>query len=204
MHRVSEFLQGLAQAIQPFAQALGAPGIALVAFLDSSFLSLPEVADALVIVAVIHEPSRWLVYSLAATMGSVVGCYAIYAVARKGGESFLRKRFRAEHIDRGLVLFRRYGMFVVIVPAILPPPAPFKVFVLLAGIANIAPGTFVLAVAIGRGFRFVGEGWLAHRYGEGATEFIRQNLPEVSIVAAVVVALVGIGLVLWRRRRGRG
>lgn len=203
MQRVTEFLQHLAQTIQPIAQALGTPGIALIAFLDSSFLSLPEVADALVIIAVLHQPSHWPYYALSATIGSVAGCYAIYAVARKGGESFLRKRFRAEHIDRGLGLFRRFGMLVVIVPSILPPPAPFKIFVLLAGIANIAPGTFILAVALGRGFRFFGEAWLAYEYGDHATQYIKENLPAISLWVAVVVAVAGIGLAIWRRRSKR-
>ena len=97
MHRVSEFLQHLAQALGPFAQSLGAPGLLLVAFLDSSFLSLPEVADALIVLAVLHEPSRWLYYALATTAGSVAGCYAIYAIARKGGEAFLRSLSEETH-----------------------------------------------------------------------------------------------------------
>jgi membrane protein YqaA with SNARE-associated domain len=200
MHRVSEFFQHLAQAVQPLAQSLGTPGIALISFLDSSFLSLPEVADALVILAVLHEPSHWLYYAASATVGSVAGCYAIYAVAQKGGEAFLRKRFRAEHIDRGLSLFRRHGMLVLVVPAILPPPAPFKIFVLLAGVANISTGTFLVAVLFGRGFRYVGEAWLAYRYGDHATQFIRENLPAISIWVAIAVAVVGIGIAVWRRR----
>jgi membrane protein YqaA with SNARE-associated domain len=201
MHRVTEFLQRIAQAVQPFAEALGAPGLALIAFLDSSFLSLPEVADALVILAVLHEPSRWPYYAAAATAGSVTGCFAIYSLARKGGEAFLRRRFKAEYIERGLSLFRRYGMLVVIVPAILPPPAPFKIFVLLAGVANIAPGTFLGAVALGRGFRYTGEAWLAYRYGDQATEFIKNNLPTISMWTAGVVAVLGLGFILWRRRK---
>ncbi|MCC7007349.1 MAG: DedA family protein [Acidobacteria bacterium] len=203
MHRVTDLLQRLAQWIQPLAQSLGAPGIALVAFLDSSFLSLPEVADALLVLAVLHEPLRWPYYALGATLGSTAGCYAIYALARKGGEAFLRKRFRAEHIDRGLGLFRRYGMLVVIVPSILPPPAPFKIFVLLAGIANITPATFLAAVALGRGSRFFGEAWLAYRYGDHATAFIRDNLPAISIWIAVSVGIVGVALAIWRRRTRR-
>src|SRR5262245_12120452 len=132
MHQLSAFFQRIGLVIQSVAQSLGAPGLALVAFFDSSFLSLPEVADALLVVAVVHQPSLWVYYAAATTAGSVAGCYALYALAGKGGDAFLRKRFHADRIDRGLGLFKRYGLLAVIVPSILPPPTPFKIFVLLA------------------------------------------------------------------------
>src|SRR4030095_10736552 len=110
MHRLTAFFQRVVQSIQPLAEQLGAPGLLIVAFFDSSFLSLPEVADALLIVSVIHRPSLWIYYTAATTLGSVAGCYALYALARKGGEAFLRKRFRERHIDQGLALFRKYGL----------------------------------------------------------------------------------------------
>ena len=114
---------------------LGGPGLLLIGFLDSSFLSLPEVNDLLVIFMVTQHKHLLLYYSLMATIGSVLGCLALYFVARKGGEAFLRKRFKASHVERGLNLLQKYGLLVVIVPALLPPPAPFKIFVLLAGVA---------------------------------------------------------------------
>jgi len=92
----------------------------------------------------------------------------------------------------------------VIVPSILPPPMPFKIFVLLAGVAKVRPATFLLAVAIGRGFRYGGEAWLAYVYGQQATEFIKNNLPEISLVVGLTVAVLGIGFVIWRKRKGRG
>jgi len=204
MHYVTAFLQRIGLFIQSIAQNLGAPGLALVAFFDSSFLSLPEVADALIVLAVVHQPSLWLYYSVATTAGSVAGCYALYALARKGGDEFLRKRFHADRIDRGLNLFRRYGLFAVIVPSILPPPMPFKIFVLLAGVARVSPGTFIVAVTIGRGVRYGGEAWLAYEYGERALEFIRNNMPVVMGWLGALVALAGIGVILWRQRGKAG
>jgi len=201
MDRLTGFLHRVLAAIGPFAEQLGAPGLALVAFFDSSFLSLPEVADALLVLAVIHRPSLWPYYALATTLGSMAGCYALYALARKGGEAFLRRRFRAQHIDRGLALFQRFGLFAIIIPSILPPPMPFKIFVLLAGIANVRLGTFLLALAIGRGFRYGGEAWLAYRYGAQASVYIRDNLPTISVWAAAVVALLGLAYLTWRWRR---
>jgi membrane protein YqaA with SNARE-associated domain len=135
-----------------------------------------------------------------ATAGSVGGCFALYAVARKGGEAFVRKRFHERHVTRGLALFRRHGLLAVIVPSIMPPPMPFKIFVLLAGIAEVRPATFALAVAVGRGFRYGGEAWLAYRYGDRASEFIRTNLPVVSLWFAGAVLLLGVGVMVWQRR----
>src|SRR5687767_2908262 len=100
MDRLSAFFQRVGLFFQNVAENLGAPGLALVAFFDSSFVSLPEVADALVVLAVVHQPSYWVYYAAATTAGSVAGCYTLYAIARKGGDAFLRKRFRADRIDR--------------------------------------------------------------------------------------------------------
>lgn len=188
--------------MQPIAEQLGAPGLALVSFLDSSFLSLPQVTDALIVALTLKNPSQWFVHAAWASIGSTAGCFALYAVARRGGEAFLRRKFKARHIDRGLRLFQKYGWLTVAVPSLLPPPTPFKLFVLLAGAASVRPWTFVMAVALGRSFRYGGEAWLAYRYGEQATEFIRNNLPMVSMALAAAVLLGGLMLIFLRRRRG--
>ena len=201
MDRVTGFFHNLTNTIGPFAAQLGAPGLALVAFFDSSFLSLPEVADALLVLAVVHNPIMWPYYAAATTAGSVAGCYALYAVARKGGEAFLRRRMKGHHIDRALRTFQRFGLLAIIVPSILPPPMPFKVFVLLSGIANIRTSSFLAAVTIGRAFRYGGEAWLAYEYGDEAGTYIRNNLPTISVWTAVIVALGGVAYILWRRRR---
>ena len=200
MDRVADFFHRLTAIIGPFAERLGAPGLALVAFFDSSFLSLPEVADALLVIAVLHQPVLWPFYAAATTAGSVAGCYALYALARKGGEAFLRRRFRGHHVDRALRAFQRFGLLAIVVPSILPPPMPFKVFVLLSGVANVKPGSFLAAVAIGRSFRYGGEAWLAYRYGPQATVYIRENLPTVLAIAAGVVLVLGLAYIYWSRR----
>src|SRR5262245_58971829 len=108
MHRLTALFHRASLFIQSIAETLGAPGIALVSFFDSSFLSLPEVADALIVVSVVRNPSEWIVYAAAATLGSVAGCYALYALAKKGGHAFLQRRFHADRIDKGLAIFKRY------------------------------------------------------------------------------------------------
>lgn len=196
-------LHALAEFAQNFAERYGGPGLAFVAFLDSSFLSLPEVSDLLIVLFVLRDQSNWVYYGLMTMVGSVAGCYALYEVGRRGGHGFIRKRFHERHIDRALGWYKRYGLLVVIVPSILPPPTPFKIFVLLAGVADVKPLSFLSAVVVGRGFRYLGEAWLAYRYGDDAKVFIQHNLPQVSIALAIFIGIVGTSIIVWRRRARR-
>jgi membrane protein YqaA with SNARE-associated domain len=189
--------------IQGFAVALGGPGLFLIGFLDSSFLSFPEVNDLLVVMMVTQHKHRLLYYSVMATLGSVAGCLALYYVARRGGERFVRKRFKAHHVEAGLTLFRKYGLLVVIVPALLPPPAPFKIFVLLAGVAAIPVWQFTAAVAIARFTRYFGEGLLAVFYGERAAAFLTAHAKEAGLWLAGIALVLGVAWVVFTRRRGR-
>jgi len=196
-------MRGVSDWVQGFAAGIGGVGLFLVAFLDSSFLSLPQINDLLVVWMVTKHPGRMLYYALMATAGSVAGCLVMYELGRKGGDALLRKRFHARHVDRAMSLFGRYGFLAVVVPALLPPPAPFKVFVVLAGVAGMPRATFAMAVLIGRGLRYLGEGLLAVWYGEPAIAYIRDHPLEVSIVTVGALAIGGLGY-LWYRRLRRG
>ena len=91
---------------------------------------------------VTQHKSRMLLYAASATLGSVVGCLVLYYLGRKGGEALVRKRFSADRIERALATLPRYGVMAVLIPSLLPPPTPFKIFILLAGVAGIsAPGS---------------------------------------------------------------
>ena len=122
--------------IHGFALAIGGPGLFAIAFLDSSFVSLPQINDILVVLMVTENKAWMLYYAAMATLGSIAGCYVIYYLAEKGGEAFLRKRLRPGHVERALALYKRHGLLALMIPALLPPPAPFKLFVLLAGVAR--------------------------------------------------------------------
>jgi membrane protein YqaA with SNARE-associated domain len=200
MHQLADVLHRVVAAITPIAESLGGPGLALLAFLDSSFLSLPEVADALLVILSIQHPGEWVYLATITTIGSVIGCYAIYALAQKGGEAFLRRRISGRRIDRGLALFHQHSFLALVVPALLPPPAPFKLFVLLAGVAGMRPRQFLVAIVVGRGFRFFAEAWLAYKYGDHATQYIHDNLPTVSLWLAGLVVAGALGTIVWRRR----
>jgi membrane protein YqaA with SNARE-associated domain len=187
--------------VQGFALALGGPGLFLIAFLDSSFLSFPEVVDLLIIWLTIQHPHRMLYYALLSTLGSIAGCLTLFLVARKGGGAFLRKRLHERHIERGANIMRKYGLLAVLVPSLLPPPAPFKLFVLAAGVARVRIVDFVLAVSIGRGIRYFGEGLIALWYGERAVAFLRANAQQVALWMAGIALVLGLGWVLWQRHQ---
>ena len=99
--------------------------------------------------------------------------------------------------------FRRYGMLAIIVPSLLPPPMPFKIFVLAAGVARMRPIEFIVAVAIGRGVRYFGEGVLALWYGEAALAFLEEHAHTVGLVVGIAVLVGGIAWAWWRKRPGR-
>ena len=192
-------MESFVRRVRAFALALGAPGLFIIAFLDSSFLSLPEIADLLVIYMVtLHKP-RMILYVVCTTLGSIAGCLVMYYIGRKGGEALVRKRFAGGTVERTLAMIRRHGMMAVLVPSLLPPPAPFKVFVLLAGVAEITPGRFVAAVALGRGSRYLALGLLAVRYGDRAMKYMRENATEASLIAVGVIVAGFLGYLAWTR-----
>src|ERR1019366_8181353 len=122
----------LATWIKAFALSIGSPGLFIIAFLDSSFLSFPDLQELLVIGMVVRHKELMILYASMATLGSLAGCLALYFVGLKGEEALLRRRFRERHIDRATRLMRKHGGLALLVPALLPPPAPFKIFVLMA------------------------------------------------------------------------
>jgi membrane protein YqaA with SNARE-associated domain len=183
--------------IQDWAMTGGGLAMFVIALLDSSFLSFPQINDLLIIVLSTKNPSRMPYYAGMTTIGSLIGCFMLYFVARRGGEAFIRKRIKGRHADRAIGLYQKDGLLAVIVPALLPPPVPFKLFVLMAGAAAVSPLNFGVAILIGRGIRYFGQGYLAVLYGERAAEFMKQYGAQLGIglaITAVVIALVVVRL----------
>ena len=186
--------------INGFALALGGPGLFAVAFLDSSFIPLPQINDILVVLMVTQNKALMPYYAAMATLGSIAGCYVIYFLAERGGETFLRKRLKAGHIDRALGLYRRHGLLALMVPALLPPPAPFKLFVLMAGVAGVRPLPFVLAIALARGVRYLALGVLAIYYGDLALEVMRTQGQTVALWLVALIVISAVAWFGWQRR----
>jgi len=181
------------------ALSLGGPGLFAVAFLDSSFVSLPQINDILVVLMVTRHKAWMPYYALMATLGSIAGCYVIYYLAERGGEAFLKKRVHAASIDRTLALYKRHGLMALMIPALLPPPAPFKLFVLLAGVAEVRPLQFVLAIGAARGARYLALGTLAIFYGDAALELMRTRGTLVALVLVGLMLVSAVGWWAWNR-----
>jgi len=194
-------LKSLLATIEAWATALGGPGLFLIAALDSSFLSFPQVNDILIIVLSTKQPRLMPYYAGMTTAGSVLGCLILYWFARRGGEVFLRKRFSGPKVERGLALYQRHGLLAVVVPSLLPPPTPFKLFVLLAGAARVSPWKFVMAIVIGRGIRYFGQGYLAVLYGERAIAMVQENGTAVGLGLAALALGIGVTYYFITKRR---
>ena len=174
------------------------------AICDSSFLSLPEVNDLLLMTFSINNPSGMIEYALMTVVGSVIGCSLLYAVGRKGGEAFLRKTFADERLARIQGWYQRHGILAVIIPSLLPPPTPFKIFVLSAGTFGISWPKFLVAVVVGRSLRYFSEGILAVMYGPAAIQFVQRNYGKIGLALAVIIVISALIFFSSARRRAPG
>jgi membrane protein YqaA with SNARE-associated domain len=168
-----------------------APAMIAIGALDSSLLSLPEINDYLVVGRCFKQPSAAFYFPLFAAIGSVIGCLVLYTIMRRGGQAVLRRRFKRENIERVERAYARYGILAIAIPALLPPPMPFKIFVATAGTLEYPRWKFLLTVMIARSFRYYVEGILAVFYGRRVLSFLRDNgLVILSILAAAAVLIL--------------
>ncbi len=177
-----------------------APAMILIGALDSSLLSLPEINDYLVVGRCIKYPSAVFYFPLFAAIGSVLGCLLLYSIMRRGGQALLRRRFKREHIERVERAYARFGFWAIAIPAILPPPMPFKIFVATAGTLEYPRWKFLITVMIARSFRYYVEGILAVFYGRRVLSILKDNGLVVLIVVAAVVVLIVLVYAISSRR----
>ena len=177
----------------------GAFGLFAVALLDSSFVPLPSSADALMLLLSTAHP-RWMVlYAFMATAGSALGCWILYMVSRRAGARALR-RFSEARQKRVKDLIDRYDMAAVLVATLLPPPFPFKLFVVTAGVFRFSLVRFMIAIVVGRAFRFLLEGYFAVRYGDEAKEILARYYPWIGLGLALAV-LIWVSSMSFRKHR---
>ena len=192
---------GLAKVSQ-YLVTFGAFGVFAVALLDSTFVPMPGGADAVTLLLSNARPAWWPIYAAAATLGSVAGCVILYYISRRAGRSAL-SRFSESKQTRVKELIERYDVLSVLVASLLPPPFPFKVFVISAGVFRFSVLRFAIAIAAGRALRFALEGYLAARYGERAKDIFTHYYPYVALALAALVVVVFIVKSLMKRK-GRG
>ena len=194
---IEELSLWLRNALLPY----GGFGLMALAICDSSFVSLPEVNDVLLMTFSINEPENMVKYTLLTILGSVIGCSLLYAVGRKGGDAFLRKSFRGDKLAKVQSWYQRHGILAIIVPSVLPPPTPFKLFVLSAGTFGISWPRFLTGVIIGRSFRYFFEGIVAVMYGPLAIQFAQRNYGKVGLAFAIVIVVCAVLFFSFARRR---
>jgi membrane protein YqaA with SNARE-associated domain len=176
------------QKVVVFAGTLGASGLFLISFLDSSVLTFPIINDLLLVQLSIQRPARMTLYALAAASGSVLGCVLLYFIARKGGEALFRRRAgaRADVIRHWV---EKNGFAGMLLAALLPPPTPFKVFVLAGGVFQVPLASFTTAIALARLIRYFAVGYLSVKYGNDALPMIARHKVAVAIGMVLFVAL---------------
>jgi len=194
MHRVFVWIQ---EVLIPF---LGAPGIFVAAFLDSSFLSIPEINDFLMVTSCAAHPRRAPLYVSMTTLGSLAGCSALWWLGKRGGEGFLVRRFGLARVEQTRARFKKWDVLALALPSLLPPPMPFKIFVLSAGVFGIPYRRLALTLVVARGLRYTFWGAMGILYGEAALELLRgvdrwfgaQRSLILTLAAAGVVALAAV------------
>jgi membrane protein YqaA with SNARE-associated domain len=194
-HKISG---GLTTASQ-YLVTWGPFGLFTIALLDSAMVPLPGGADAVMILLTTARPSWMIFYALAATVGSVIGCCILYYISRRAGRKALA-RFSPARQARVKELIDRYDVLSVIVASVLPPPFPFKLFVITAGVFRLNVWRFAAAIAAGRLFRFLLEGYLAARYGTQAKELLAHYYPYIGIGLAALIIALFVCKSLWRRK----
>jgi membrane protein YqaA with SNARE-associated domain len=181
---------------------IGALGFIPLGLLDSSIIPLPGSMDVLTIILAARDGELWLYYAVMATIGSVLGGYVTYRLARKGGEKAIEKRVPAKTVKKVVKIFERWGFAAIAIPALLPPPMPLVPFLLAAGAMNYSVKKFLAAMALGRIARYMILAYLAARYGRKMLPFLLQHgHPLVGAVAGVVVTAALVYLIVRATRK---
>src|SRR5437867_10375428 len=175
------------------------PAMILIGALDSSLLSLPEINDYLVIARCYTHPRTVFIFPLFPAIGSVLGCLLLYTILRRGGKAVLHRRFRMDHVLRVERAYARFGILALAIPALLPPPMPFKIFVATAGALRFSRRRFLLTIFIARSLRYYTEGTLAVFYGERVLRFFKDNGLFIVIIVAGL-CLFGLAVYLLSAR----
>jgi len=186
------------RSLSEYLITFGAGGLFVLALLDSTFVPLPSSTDALMLLLSTTYPSWMLLYAFMATAGSALGCLILYLISRRAGARALN-RFSEAKRNRVRNWIERYDMFAVLAATLFPPPFPFKLFVVTAGVFRFSLLRFMLAIVVGRGFRFLLEGYFAVRYGAQAKEILAKYYPWIGL--GLVVGIIVFVLLRQKFKR---
>jgi membrane protein YqaA with SNARE-associated domain len=199
-----EWFLEISRQVVTMPVSLAAPLMIFIGALDSSLLSLPEVNDYITIARVANNPHEVYYFPLVPAIGSMVGCLLLYHIAKRG-EQFVSRRFHPRQLDRVKGIYRRWGLIALIIPSLLPPPMPFKVFVVTAGVLGYPVGRFALVIMIARTIRYYFWGTLAYFFRDEVRKMIDWlggNIFEILLALLIVLAIFLI--IRWYFKRLRG
>lgn len=182
----------------PALAKLGFWGAGVVALLDSS--SVPVPMDAYLAVAIWHDRSRFLLYILLAAAGSALGGLVPYALGRAGGELFLLKRINRQRFESIRTRFENQEFLAVMIPSMLPPPTPWKLFIFASGVFEMRIPLFLLAVFSGRVVRWLILALLVLKLGPGAADIVAHHAVAAMLVVGTLMIL---GFAWWWLRKKR-
>jgi len=180
---------------------LGALGFIPLGLVDSSIIPLPGSMDVLTIILAARDGELWLYYAVMATIGSVLGGYVTYRLARKGGEKAIEKRVSAKTVKKVIKIFERWGFAAIAIPAMLPPPVPLVPFLLAAGAMQYSVKKFLLAMTLGRIVRYMLLAFLAARYGRKLLPFLLKHGHPMVVGVVALIAAVIVGYLVIRESK---
>jgi membrane protein YqaA with SNARE-associated domain len=181
---------------------LGIWGVLGFAAVDAAFLGMP--LDAIVAGYSYADPKRLLLYAAMGAAGSALGSIVIYLIGYKGGEVLLVKRIGEKRFSKIKASFERHEFLAIMLPSMLPPPTPFKLFVLSAGVAEMNFGHFLAAVFFGRLLRFSLVSLIVIRYGPEIFGFVGGMVHNhLRYLIAIIAVTCLIGWWIWRLRKRR-
>jgi membrane protein YqaA with SNARE-associated domain len=197
-HILSRYTAFLWALLKP----LGAWGVLVVGAVDGAFIGLP--VDAVVAGYVYQNHARFVLYALMASAGSALGSIVIYLIGYKGGEELLRKRIPPARFEKIHQAFDKHPFWSLMLPAMLPPPTPFKLFVLAAAVSEMGFARFLLAIFSGRMVRFLLLGLLTIQFGPNVVHLLGTVFQQhyYLILEAIIVGLI-VWYVMRRRKRRR-
>jgi membrane protein YqaA with SNARE-associated domain len=204
LHGIKEFFARFSGWIWHILQPLGPWGVFAIAAVDGSLIGMP--VDAIVAGYVLYHRNLFWLYILMASTGSALGSLVIYGIGYGGGETLLRKRMSAERFAQIKRKFDDHEFLALMLPAILPPPSPFKLFVLAAAAFEMNIRRFLLAIFLGRVVRFSILSLLVLYFGPQIMSVMRdlfQHHRGVTIGIAVVILAVLVFLVVRRNGKER-
>lgn len=201
MKTIKHILNRYTALLWGILKPLGAWGVFAIAGIDSAFLGMP--LDPVVATYVYSNPHRFLLYVIMASAGSAVGSIILYLIGYKGGEVLLEKKMPKAKFEKIRASFDRHEFWALMFPAMMPPPFPFKLFVLAAAAFEMRFEHFLLAIFAGRFLRFLALSLLVIKFGPQAIDIVRSLLlHHLNFVLGVVLAVL-IALLIWRRKKQR-